>query len=211
MPLLLNFLPFILSLAGFTFLYVIAPNCRVRFKYGFYGALFAAILFELAKYAFAYYLIQYRTYELLYGAFATLPIFFVWIYWVWLITLLGAEVSYAFSVHYQRRAGRQLDAFSQALLWLYHLRLAQTTGQGLTTEQLINVSQHPYAINSSVMIHELKKLNLIQTTYQGQHLLSQNLNDITLYHLIQLLPFPLSLEIKANHPDIKLIPVGKNI
>jgi membrane protein len=97
-PALLNYLPFLFSLAGFTFLYTVVPNCQVRFMHGFLGAIFATILFESAKFAFAYYLTNYNIYFMLYGPFATVPIFLVWIYWVWFISLLGAEVSYALSV-----------------------------------------------------------------------------------------------------------------
>ncbi|WBV70194.1 YihY/virulence factor BrkB family protein [Legionella pneumophila] len=91
------------------------PSC-------FLGGLVAAILFESAKHAFAYYLIRYNTYELLYGAFATVPIFFIWVYWVWIITLLGAEISYAFSVHHQRRGGKSSMAF--------HMRCSGCTSYG---------------------------------------------------------------------------------
>jgi membrane protein len=98
-PFLLNYLPFLFSLAGFTFLYVVVPNCQVSFVHGLCGGLIATILFESAKLAFAYYLTNYNIYLLLYGAFATVPIFLVWIYWVWFISLLGAEVSYALSVN----------------------------------------------------------------------------------------------------------------
>ena len=69
--------PFFLSLVGFTFLYIVVPNCPVKLKHAFLGGLFAAVLFETAKQGFAYYLSNYHTYELLYGAFASVPIFFV--------------------------------------------------------------------------------------------------------------------------------------
>lgn len=99
---LLGGLPGILSLAGFAFLYIVVPNCPVKFSHGLGGALVATLLFETAKIAFAYYIAHYNSYQLLYGAFATIPIFFVWIYWVWTITLIGAEVSYAMSVNHQK-------------------------------------------------------------------------------------------------------------
>lgn len=74
-PFILNSVPFFLSLIGFTFLYVVVPNCPVKLVHGLWGGVVAAILFESAKQAFAYYLSQYDTYQLLYGAFATVPIF----------------------------------------------------------------------------------------------------------------------------------------
>jgi len=201
-PSLLSLVPFIFSLAGFTFLYVIVPNCPVRFMHGLCGGLVAALLFESAKFAFGYYLSHYNIYELLYGAFATVPIFFAWIYWVWLITLLGAEVSYAFSVHHERRVGLPLDGFSHTLLWLYHLRLAQVHGKELTLEELIDTSQQAYTVDVGDMLKQLIKFQLIKTTIDNHYVLSKDLGQITLYQLAQMLPYrlPTSTEL-AQHKD----------
>lgn len=190
-PLILSLLPFLLSLTGFTFLYLIVPNRPIQFQHGFLGGLFATLLFESAKQGFAYYLANYHTYELLYGTLAILPIFFVWIYWVWFITLLGAEVSYALSVHHKRRSGKALDGFSHALLWLQQLWLKQKEGKGLSLDELIQASKQPFKIDSDHMITELQRLNLIHISADGYYLLSRDLNDISLYWLSKQLPYNL--------------------
>lgn len=186
-----HYLPFLLSLFGFTFLYLVVPNCKVRLLHAFYGAIVAALLFEVAKQGFAYYLTHYDFYQLLYGAFATIPLLFAWIYWVWFITLLGAEVSYAFSMHHQRRTGKPLDGFSHALIWLHQLWLAQQKGAGLTMEQLINVSDKPYAIEVGDMLKVLSDLQLIQRTNEREYILCRDLHRLTLYELSQWLPYQL--------------------
>ena len=201
-PSLLNYLPFLFSLLGFTFLYVVVPNCPVLFRYGLYGGIIAALLFESAKLTFAYYLTHYNTYQSIYGAFAAVPIFFVWIYWVWFISLLGAEISYAFSMHHQRRKGQPLDGFSHALLWLYRLRLAQINGQELSIEELINVSQQAYAINVNSMLQQFIELKLIKKTSSGHYLLSRDLNYLSLYELTQLLPYRLPNTAQLAHYDM---------
>lgn len=91
------FIPFVFSLLGLTFLYVIVPNCPVRFSSGFAGGAFAAIAFEIAKKGFVFYVSQFNGYTRLYGAFAVIPIFFFWVYLSWLIILIGAEISYTCS------------------------------------------------------------------------------------------------------------------
>ncbi|KTD22136.1 ribonuclease BN [Legionella lansingensis] len=199
---LLNSIPFFLSLVGFTFLYVVVPNCPVKIIHGLWGGLVAAILFESAKQAFAYYLAQFDTYELLYGAFATIPIFFVWVYWVWVITLLGAEISYALSVHYKRRPGIPIDGFSHALLWLHQLWLAQQSGRGLTREALISASSLPFAINVDNMIHELISSGLVHNTDTGELMLSRDLNQVTLYWLTQHLPYRLPTRVELEREDL---------
>ncbi len=204
---LVKALPFLLSLTGFTFLYVIVPNRPVLILHGLIGGLTAAILFEIAKLSFAYYLSHYNSYQLLYGAFATVPIFFVWVYWVWLITLIGAEVTYALSVHHKRRIGAKLDGFSHVLLWLYELWLRQKSGQQMSLDELINSSKQPFAVDSDQMINRLKDLNLIHLSENGGFLLSRNLTDISLYWLSQNLPYPLpSQKALLNHQATQAYP-----
>jgi len=198
----LVYAPFVLSLMGFVFLYTLVPNCSVKIRHAFWGGLVAAILFEVAKESFAYYLTRYNTYELLYGAFAMVPIFFIWIYWVWIITLLGAEISYALSVHHKRRRGERLDGFSQALLWLHELWQAHQEGGGLTLNELIDVSTQPFAIDEDEMINTLIKHDLIHTTAEGTYMLSRDMSQISLYDLTQILPYPLPNHSDLDHRDL---------
>ncbi|MBA3537350.1 MAG: YihY family inner membrane protein [Tatlockia sp.] len=188
---LINCVPLLLSLTGFTFLYVVVPNCPVKFSHGLWGGIIAAILFESAKQAFVYYLSRYNSYQLLYGAFAIVPIFFIWVYWLWIITLLGAEISYAFSVHHQRRVGKPLDGFSHALLWLQQLWIYQKEGKGVSLDELINTTHHPFAIDIHEMANTLIRKGFIHNTNEGLFMLSRDLRDLTLYDLSQELPYHL--------------------
>ena len=83
-------LPFLVSLLAFYFLYVAVPNQRVPMKYAFAGAFFAALLFEIAKKAFAFYVQQLPSYQAIYGTLSIVPILFLWMYLSWNIVLLGA-------------------------------------------------------------------------------------------------------------------------
>ncbi len=196
---LIHYATFFLSLLGFIFLYTIVPNCTVKIQHAFLGSLVATILFELAKQGFAYALSRYNIYELLYGAFAILPLFFIWIYWVWIITLLGAEISYALSVHHKRRSGQALDGFSHALLWLYELWQSQLDGKGLTLNELIDASYQPYAVDADEMINALIHYELAHCTADGHYMLSRDLSQITLYELSQLLPYRLPTHLDLQY------------
>lgn len=90
---MLTLLPFLATLIAFLLLYVMVPNKVVRARHAVWGALFAALAFELAKTGFGLYLQYFPSYEVIYGAVATIPILIVWIFLSWNIILLGAELT----------------------------------------------------------------------------------------------------------------------
>lgn len=66
------------------------PNTHVRWRHALLGGAFVSIGFSLAKALLAWYVKQVPTYSTLYGAFATVPVFLIWVYLGWVIVLLGA-------------------------------------------------------------------------------------------------------------------------
>lgn len=94
---LLILTPYFLTFVAFTLLYLTIPNTKVLLRHAAAGGAVAAILFELSKWLFTLYLAHFKTYQLLYGALATIPLFLIWMYLSWLVVLFGAEVSYVLS------------------------------------------------------------------------------------------------------------------
>jgi membrane protein len=89
----ISFIPLLLTGLGFAALFVIVPNRRVYWKDALAGGFGTAIVLEIMKAAFAYYVTRFPTYTVIYGAFATLPIFLLWIYMSWLAVLFGGTVA----------------------------------------------------------------------------------------------------------------------
>ncbi|MDY7538227.1 YihY family inner membrane protein [Undibacterium sp. RTI2.1] len=83
---------------AFTLLYMGVPNRTVDWHDAIWGGLFAAIAFEMAKRLFAVFVTKFPTYTVVYGALAAVPIFLVWIYLSWLITLIGAVIAAALPI-----------------------------------------------------------------------------------------------------------------
>ncbi|HET6788237.1 MAG TPA: YihY family inner membrane protein [Aquabacterium sp.] len=90
---LLGSVVFVLQTAGFAALFRYVPNTHVRWEHALSGGLFVSVGLELAQKGLAVYLSKVPVYATIYGAFAALPIFLVWIYLSWLIVLLGAVVA----------------------------------------------------------------------------------------------------------------------
>ena len=80
---------------GFTILYLALPNRRVGLRYALLGAGVAAVMFELLKSGFGFYLAHAGTFESVYGSLAALPVFLIWMYLVWAVVLFGAIVAAA--------------------------------------------------------------------------------------------------------------------
>jgi len=91
---ILTLLPFISSFTACTMLYYHVPNTKVPLRHALVGALFAAILFEVAKKGFAFYVTSFPTYQMIYGALSTIPVFLLWIYVSWLVIIFGAAITY---------------------------------------------------------------------------------------------------------------------
>jgi len=96
MKTVLRFVPYTLIWLAFTLLYIIMPNTRVKFKYAFIGGIIAGTIFQFVQWAYVDFQIGVTRYSALYGTFAALPLFLVWLQISWLIVLLGAEISFAY-------------------------------------------------------------------------------------------------------------------
>jgi len=90
MLLVLRFAPFGLTSAALALLYYALPNQPVRMVDAALGGLVGGVLFEFTKWSFGLYVTHIATYQVIYGAFATLPIFLMWVYLSWLVVLIGA-------------------------------------------------------------------------------------------------------------------------
>jgi membrane protein len=79
----------------FTFLYMALPNTKVTFKGAAMGSIVAALLFELLQWAYVSSQIGVSQYNTIYGSFAALPLFLIWIQYTWFVVLFGAELTFA--------------------------------------------------------------------------------------------------------------------
>ena len=93
----LNLVPLIINTLLFSLIYIFVPNKKVDWHYGVFGAFNAAVICESARVGFTLYIKQFPSYSLIYGTFAIIPIFLLWLYIFWLIVLFGGLLSYTYA------------------------------------------------------------------------------------------------------------------
>ncbi|MGE4293119.1 MAG: YhjD/YihY/BrkB family envelope integrity protein [Desulfovibrio sp.] len=103
--LLLKIAPLVLIWLAFTFTYSFIPNTRVQLKSAALGGGVAAILWQLSQGAYIRWQMGFNNYNAIYGSFAQLPLFLIWLYISWIIVLFGAEMCVA--VQHLRRFTKQ--------------------------------------------------------------------------------------------------------
>jgi len=184
--LILKLAPFIVALVAFTLVFIVVPNRRVRWHHALVGAALSALMFELAKAGFVWYVTNFPTYERLYGALATIPLFFVWIYVSWVVVLLGASVAAALTTFNYRRAGWRWSDRHELLLALRllgHFWQAQRRGEALSVAILL--SRESAATDSQLrrILGWFHDARFIHPDNDGDWLLSADLDELSLGEL----------------------------
>lgn len=106
----------VISIFFFTMLIKIIPNCYVKTKYSFIGAITGGILYYLTKNYFTHYTVKAVSYNVIYGSIATLPLFMMWISWVWIIVLFGVQTAFVrqnYEYLVQKKALENLSYFDK--------------------------------------------------------------------------------------------------
>ena len=189
--------PFLLEAVGFLLFYRLIPTRPVRWMDAASGAVVAALLFELLKRAFGYYLGFLGSYQTLYGALATLPIFLIWMFLGWLVVLVGAEITASLP---EWRSGRRDpderprrgDVLGLALGALASLRRIQSTSSG--GEKLDYLSRELGAEIGKLthVMDMLRGARFVVRSDNRRWVLARDLNDITLNDLVSALNLSLA-------------------
>jgi membrane protein len=192
-------LPLVIEIVAFSLLYAITPNRPVRWRHAWLAGLVAALLFELLKAGYGSYLRQFPTYQSIYGALSAIPIFLLWMYLCWAVTLFGAEVAAALpewqsanALKEPERDPRPGERLTLAMVLLNRM-LESSRAQGPIPQQdLIDGLAAPMKWVDC----ELQALNnggFIERTERGDWVLARDLDELTvgdLYRGLELTPSP---------------------
>ncbi len=181
-------LPLVFAVFGFAVLYWLMPSRPVKFLHACAGGMLAALLFELGKTGFGLYVAFFPSYEIIYGALAAAPVFFIWIYISLSITLLGAEFTAVLGESRSVRAGRPSKTsalgneawqrFAASLSVLAALHKAAGTGESLERAFLEDLPL--MAQTGSEMLPKLIEVGYVVETSQGGYVLCRDLTQVCL-------------------------------
>ena len=185
---LAGLVPPVVQIAGLTLLYIFVPNYPVRAGDALVGGVTAGIILEILKKGFAFYVITFPTYQTIYGALATFPIFLIWMYLVWNVVLYGAEIAAALP---EWRAGASRRApgvrppasiLLAAAAVLALLLAANRRGGGLSLRHLSRKTGQPAELLDRAT-ELLRHHRYIARSDRGAWLLSRDLETVSLADL----------------------------
>ncbi len=101
----------LISVGGFTLLYLVAPNAKVRFRSALAGGVTAGLAWDLAKHVYGAAAAELFRVSPVWGSLSAVPLFLIWIYLSWLLLLFGARLAYAVQYAWFRSGLPDLGAF----------------------------------------------------------------------------------------------------
>lgn len=188
--LVFQFAPWVLTWAAFTLLFVAVPNCKVSVRHALIGGFFTTLGFQGLKAAFGW-IVGHSSFTLVYGAFAALPLFLLWVNLIWTVILGGAVFVHTIGAHQIVLRDRNYPDLFASLMILWRCYRASEKGMAVPERELLHQG---LAAEQWLRIRDaLVKNHVITANYQGHYLLSQNLHLLSLQQLSDILELPRQL------------------
>ena len=188
--LVFQFAPWVLTWAAFTLLFVAVPNCKVSVRHALIGGFFTTLGFQGLKAAFGW-IVGHSSFTLVYGAFAALPLFLLWVNLIWTVILGGAVFVHTIGAHQIVLRDRNYPDLFASLMILWRCYRASEKGMAVPERELLHQG---LAAEQWLRIRDaLVKNHVITANYQGYYLLSQNLHLLSLQQLSDILELPRQL------------------
>lgn len=179
--LFLRVLPYLLQIMGFTLLYAAVPNCPVPLRHALVGGVLAAVSFNVARSLFTT-LVAGSSITFIYGAFAAVPLFLLWIYISWNIVLISAIVVHSISA-YQNAEQARRPLLLKALELLEALWHRQSSGRGLSELEILRRDFSLDADSWGILRDRLLARRVIVQDDKGRYLLARDLHEVPLWQL----------------------------
>ena len=171
---LLKLSPWVLIWALFSFIYIFMPNTRIRFKSGVISGILAGSLYQLVQFGYITLQVGMAKYNAIYGSFAALPLFMIWLQLSWTIVLLGGEISYShqnFDVNEADFDPAEMSPFSRKriALQITHFIVYEFKkgGKPLTESHILDLLEIPVRPLRHI-INDLLESGILATVYDQE-------------------------------------------
>ncbi len=193
----------LLQTAAFTVLFTLVPARPVRLRDALVGGAVAGVSLEILKLAFRYYLVSFPSYQTIYGALATFPIFLIWMYMSWTVVLIGAVFAASFTEWRTTRVGRidvALDAPRRLEAAVVLLAvLAEHARDGGSVAPHVLAEALPIDDREAV-VDALRAKGYVVMTEEGGYALARDLHVTPLSRLAR--DLGLTLGMNAEEPEL---------
>lgn len=199
----LQLFPLLLTTAAFTLLYAAVPNCGVQFRHALVGALVVALSFKVVKWVFTQFIAS-ASYELIYGTFAAIPIFLMWIYLCWLVILFGANLVRGIPLFTVTANADQVHPTLLLLALIHRFWEKQQRGETLRLRELME-EQWPFrSIAVEHLLVVLEEQRLIRNLQDDEYFLIRDLEGVSLWQILSVTPWaqPGAEDLAAPVPPI---------
>ena len=166
----LRLLPYCVIWVLFSFIYIFMPNTKVKFSAGILAGVVAGTIYQVVQWAYFYFQIGVVRYNAIYGSFAALPLFLIWLQISWLVVLLGAEISFAYqnveTYEFEPDSLLVSHSFKRLLsLWVAHLLVKNfCAGENpRTATQISHALEIPIRLVREIL-YELMESGIISET-----------------------------------------------
>ncbi len=208
---LIKFSAITLTSMALALLYFAMPTRPVRIKDALIGGVLAGVVFELTKQGFGFYITNFPTYKLVYGAFAAVPVFLMWLYISWVVVLLGAVVVAALPEWRQQTIQGRLAPGSNFVYALQVLKMfwqAQQRGEVVTVPQL-HANLHIRYERIEAILDTMQRASWINRALPSGWVLRRNPATIAVADVYKLFVFDPELPVLGPEEQPELVSLAR--
>ncbi|TAK62186.1 YihY/virulence factor BrkB family protein [Methylobacter sp.] len=193
----LSLLPLVLMTGLFAFTFVFMPNHKINYKAGIIAGLVTAIMYTFVQWTYLRLQIGVSTYNAIYGSFAALPLFVVWLQIGWMIVLFGCEIAFFLQNYENYRHSSEFSNLSFSMkkviaLQVTHLIIKNfiPLNNPLTAAQIAKNLGIPIAIIQSILLKLMASHIIVEFKNQDEYEIYQpavDVNRLTISYVVNAL------------------------
>jgi membrane protein len=200
---ILGLFPVLLTTVAFTLLYAAVPNCGVKLLHAAAGALAVALTFIVVKWVFSLFIAK-ASYALIYGTFAAIPVFLIWLYVCWVVILLGANLVRSIPLYGSRAGSEEVHPSFLLLALLHKFWEKQQSGAVLQVTELLAEKWPFRTVTADQLLSWLEEKQLVHALGDDAWVLARDLEGLSVWDVLAEAPWglPAPEDMGRRVPDV---------